>query len=306
MRVTEEMRTGNLLRNITSHSERLSRLYEKLATQQEVTRPSDNPVATSSIMRLDAHLKALGETTKAIDAAQGFLDAASDTLERASDALARARTLAVQAANGTLSASDRSAIAAEVNQILESLVQCANEMHEDRYLFSGTKTDTPPIAVTRDSDGLIQGFSYQGSDGALAFPLGRSRQIEVSVNGQAAFLDSDVLEAVKSFRDHLLNDEGLTEEETAAALRDDLSRLTVAQQDLLHTAGEVGSRVTHLDMIGEQTDRAITRATDALSDFRDADAAQIAFELQREETILQALLNAAGRIMNVSLMDYLE
>jgi len=305
MRVTEGMRTDEMLRNIGTHSERLSRIYDRLATQQEVTRPSDDPVAAGSIMRISAHVQALEQTSEAVSVAETFLDAASGALERAADALMRVRTLAVQAASATLSPTDRTAIAAEVNQLLESLVQCANDMHEDRYLFAGTKTDTPPITVTRDADGDIDGFTYQGSETSLVFPLGRGRRIEVSVTGQAAFLDSGVLEAVRAFRDHLENEAGLTEEEIAAALQDDLADLTDAEQSLLHTTGELGSRVTHLELIGEQTDRAITRATETLSDLRDADAAELAFELQREEIILQALLNAAGRIMGMNLMDYL-
>jgi len=305
MRVTEGMRTDEMLRSIGTYSERLSRIYDRLATQQKVTRPSDDPVAAGSIMRISAHVQALEQTSEAVSVAETFLDAASGALEEAADALMRVRTLAVQAASATLSPTDRTAIAAEVNQFLESLVQCANDMHEDRYLFAGTKTDTPPITVTRDADGDIDGFTYQGSETALVFPLARGRRIEVSVTGQAAFLDSGVLEAVRAFRDHLENEAGLTEEEVAAALQDDLADLTDAEQSLLHTTGEVGSRVTHLVLIGEQTDRAITRATETLSDLRDADAAELAFELQREEIILQALLSAAGRIMGMNLMDYL-
>ncbi len=305
MRVTERFRTDELLRNLQAHAWRLSRAYEKLSTQHEIIRPSDDPTGAARIMRLTAHLQSLEQTNESVMTAQSFLTFATDAMERAADTVTRARVLAVQAANGTFSDSERQAIATEVNQLLESLVQMGNEMTEGRYLFSGTKTDTAPFSVVRDADGDIESISYDGSASPLQFPLGRGRQVPVSVLGDVAFIQSGVFQAVISFRDHLENEAGLTEEELAAALQTDLADLAQANKALLSETGQLGSRSTHLDLTGDQTQRAIIRTKETVSRIRDADVAEIAVELQKEEMMFQALLATGARIMSLSLIDYL-
>jgi len=306
MRVTERLRTDELLRNLQAHAWRLSQAYEKLSTQQEIVRPSDDPAGAGSVMRLTAHIQALEQTQDAIYAAQSFLDASNAALTGAADIVTRVKTLAVRAANSTLSPSDRAGIAEEVNQLLESLLQAANRSADGRYLFSGTRTDAAPFAVERDPNGDITTITYQGSTTPLTVPLERNRSVTVGVTGDQAFLDSGVLAAVRSFRDTLRNDAGLSDQQVQAALQQELGNLTDAEKALLAMVGELGSRSTHLDLTGDQTQGALTRARETLSRLRDADVAEIAVELQKEEMVFQALLATAGRIMSLSLVDYLD
>ncbi len=306
MRVTERLRTDELLRNLQTHAWRLSRAYEKLSTQREIVRPSDDPSGAGRIMRLTAHIQSLEQTQEAIYAADSFLTAGSGVLEAGADIITRVKLLAIQAANSTLSESDRQGIAAEVNQLLESLLQNANEMTDGRYLFSGTRTDTAPFSAQRDAEGNIVTITYEGSTTPLTFPLERNRTVTASVTGDKAFVDSGAFAAVKSFRDHLLNEAGLSEPDLLAALQQDLGALSSTEKALLTKVGELGSRATHLQLTDEQTRSAITRANETLSRIRDADVAEIAVELQKEQMIFQALLATAGKIMSLSLLDYLQ
>ncbi|TFH03718.1 MAG: flagellar hook-associated protein 3, partial [Spirochaetales bacterium] len=68
----------------------------------------------------------------------------------------RARELALQGANGTYSTQDRQAIAAEVNQLLNQLVETSNSRGADgTMIFAGDRTQTTPF---RAIQGRVPGF----------------------------------------------------------------------------------------------------------------------------------------------------
>jgi len=305
MRVTERARAADLLRNIQIASGNMSKLFNQIATQKEVVVPSDAPSRTGTIMRLTAYLETLTQNSESAAVAQSFADVATDTLGVSADNLLRARTLVSRALNGTLADSQRQAIGDEMNDLLESLVQYANQNFDGRYIFSGTKTDTPPLAVVRDADGKIESINYQGSSTPLEFPISRDRTLAPSVTGEAAFIDTGLVGALISVRDHLKNVEGLSESEQHAALQTDFENLAAAEHSFFAVAGHVGSRAAELDMVIQQSENAMTRAKEAVSRVRDADMAEISLGLQREQVIYQALLAAGAQIMNISLMDYL-
>jgi len=282
----------------------MGRLYNQMATQQEVTVPSDSPSKTGTIMRMTAYIQSLDQNKESIVSAQSFLDIALDTLDASSDTLIRAKELASRAINGTLSGNERKAIGNEINELLESLVQDANQGFDGRYLFSGTKTDSAPFAATRNADGEIETITYEGSSDSMVFPIGRGRVLSAGITGQAAFVDSGVFDSLISLRDHLKDADGLSEEELQTALAEDFESLSSGQTSFLTVTGQVGTRAGELDSMIQQTDNSITRAREAISRVRDADVARIALDLSREQIVFQALLTSGAKIMSANLMDY--
>lgn len=305
MRVTEYQRMQELMRGVQERSANLNALYEKLSTQKQVQRPSDDPVKAGTIMRTSSHLKELRQSDASIKSAQSFAEATSDALNAAQANMTSAKTLALKAANGTLSPENRRAVAEQLNQVIESLAEYANQRFEGRYVFSGTRTDTPPLSVQRDADGDIASVAYQGGTQNLEFPVGSNRRVPVSVTGQAAFFDSGVFNSLVTLRDHLNNTAGLSETDLAAALQSDVGAVGSAQQKMLAETGKFGSRTAELDALAAQSESAITRAQEVLSEASDVDMAQVAVDLQREQTIYQAMLSAGSKIMKTTLIDYL-
>ena len=75
---------------------------------------------------------------------------ADSTLSSVMTALQRAISLGVEGANGTLNASDRAAIATEVQGIQTQLLSLANLSYQGNYVFAGTATQTAPYVVDPD------------------------------------------------------------------------------------------------------------------------------------------------------------
>jgi flagellar hook-associated protein 3 FlgL len=304
MRITEQTRASLLLKGLDGHATALNTLNEELSTGKKINQPSDDPVATGAIMRTNSYIADLNENISVINSAQSFAQSASAVLSTSGTALSDVQKLATQAANGTESASELQTLGTQVNQTLESLLRDANSQFGDRYLFSGTKTDTAPIAVTRDAQGYIQDIAYQGSDTAVTYPVGQGRSVAVSVTAQAAYMN--VLTAVKQLRDDLNNTQGFSSADQQAALRNDFAAINAAQNSFTGQAAEVGAYQSQLTSLSTQMQACLSNAQSILSNYQDADVAQISIDLQTAQTTYQAIVSSGAKQMQqADLFSYL-
>ena len=109
-------------------------------------------------------------------------------LENLSSIMVRAQELIIQASSDTLGASDREAIAIEVDEMKEEILSVANAQDTNgSYLFSGYKTGTIPFV--EDISGKI---NYKGDRGLASLSISESRVMETTIDGGTLF------QAVKS------------------------------------------------------------------------------------------------------------
>ncbi len=304
MRITEQTNVSLLLQGINQYSSAINTLSQELSTGMAVNEPSDDPVATGAIMRTNTYIADLNENVSVINTAQSVSQAASSAMSNSTSILSDVQTAATEAANGTNSAAQLQALGTQVNQDLDSLVQDANTQFEGNYLFSGTATNTAPIAVTTDSQGNIQEITYQGSDTQVTYPVSQSRSSPASVTAQAAYMN--VLTAVKQLRDDLNNTQGLSSQAQATALSNDLGAITAAQTSFTGQAAEVGSYQSLLTSLSTQMQTSLTNAQTTLANLQDANTAQISVQLQSAQTAYQAIVSSeANQMQAPDLFSYL-
>lgn len=145
MRITNSMLTDTILRNLNNNLKRLNRLQEQMSSGKTVSKPSDDPVYVSRIMRLQTMIQEQEKYQQNMKDAQGFVDSSEASLNSVTGIMNRARELAVYGANGSLTDSDRDTLAAEVDELINEMVEVANSSYEGRYIFGGYKTTTPPF-----------------------------------------------------------------------------------------------------------------------------------------------------------------
>jgi flagellar hook-associated protein 3 FlgL len=138
------MMQRNVLADLNSVSSRLSKTQSKIASNKEISRPSDDPFDASRAMALRQSLAATRQQQRNAEDAMGWQDATEQSLGQITDLVHRARELVVRGATDSADAADRSSIATELEQIIESVKQNANATYRGSYLFSGSKTDTLP------------------------------------------------------------------------------------------------------------------------------------------------------------------
>src|SRR3954451_348607 len=113
------MTTRITLADIMGASDRLAEYQEKLSSGKQLTKPSDDPTAIGSALRLRADLDANRQYQRNVDAATGWQDATDSALGSINDIVQRARELLVQAGNDSLGPTGRSEIASEITQLID-------------------------------------------------------------------------------------------------------------------------------------------------------------------------------------------
>lgn len=163
MRVSHTNRFNLFIGNLNNSLSDLMDLNIKASTQKEINKPSDDPVGMARVLGHRDTLSSLDQYRENVDTAKGWLSLADNKLTRTNEILTRLRELAEQAATGTVGADNREQVSYEARQLYEEMIVLANTQYEDKYIFSGHKTDVQAFEKAlwvTDNDGSVEGTSY--------------------------------------------------------------------------------------------------------------------------------------------------
>jgi len=305
MRVTQALLSDRALTAVRQGLERIARTQGRLASGRRVEVPGDDPTAHAAATRLGARLGALEQLARQAGAAREALEAADGALDGLLAVMGRVEELAIRGADGSQGASERAAIATEVNHLLEEAVALANSRENGRYVFGGRETLTPPLSVTRNAAGDITAASWnpRGVDGAIDLDVAEGVQVRTNLGGTSvlgAAADPTFLPAVLiQLRDALAANDPVT-------VNGLLDELETARGRIADGRAVVGSRLATVDRALDDDQLATLATTAALSAAVDADAARLAVDLARQESVYQAALHAASRAIQPTLLEFLR
>ncbi|MGS0726621.1 flagellar hook-associated protein FlgL, partial [Shewanella sp. 0m-11] len=136
----------------------IARINEMMSTAKSILRPSDDPIGSVRVMGNERDMAATNQYIKNTESLSTSFSRSETYMSSMVELQGRMREITVSANNGSLSPEDRAAYAAEMNELLEAFADTLNAKDEaGNYLFSGNKTDTPPIG--KDASG---NYVYQG------------------------------------------------------------------------------------------------------------------------------------------------
>jgi len=115
----------------------------------------------------------------------------------------------------------------------------------------------------------------------------------------------DVFGTLINIRDVLLNERGLSDAQ-AKELRDNsIASLEEVRSYLTEKSVSIGSRIGFLEDIKETVENMKFGTEDEAAILQEADVAQIAIDISRREALYQMSLLVAGRLMSLSLLDFI-
>lgn len=161
-RITFGMMNANVQTALQSNTQRLDDTMSKLSTGKMITRPSDDPVGTSSSLHLRTQLSKQEQYYRNIQDGQGWLSTTETAMSTGNDTFQRVRELAIQGANDTYSGVQRQYLNTEVRSLLEETVALANTTYKGEYIFSGTQTQAAPYALEECTDTITAAVDANG------------------------------------------------------------------------------------------------------------------------------------------------
>ena len=288
--------TPDLIASLSQLQEQENTTLAQMASGRRVAKPSDDPAAAGSLVQVLAQSSQIDTYTQNATTLQSNLQLADSTLSSVVTALERASTLGINAANITLSDSDRSAIAEELQGIQQQVLSLANTSSRGTFLFAGTAS-TPYRSVADNASS--SGVTYAGNDETNSVEISAGYQVQTSVSGSDLFLNAsgNVFQTLQDLITAVQSNNGIdTASNAVGQARSELSAQRVFY-------GNVMNQLTANSTVLQNESTQLSTRENTLSA---ADLAQAATQLVSLQTSVNAVMSAASKTMGTSLFDYLS
>ncbi|VDH00960.1 Hook-filament junction protein [Lysinibacillus sphaericus] len=301
MRVTQSMLSNNMLRNLTTSYGKMGKLNDQLTTGKKVNKPSDDPVVAMRGLSYRMQVDKVAQYQRNIGEVNNWLDSTDDALDKVGQALHRTKELVTNAANtGAMTEEDRKKIKSELEQLRQQIQDTANTKVGDKYIFSGTKTNTPLYDKTT-------GYPALSTDPvvppAVAIPetafeadvnIDVFDGVKLNVNSTSAQMFKEIDDLFKSFDDPDV-DFGAS-----------IGKVDGMMDDLLTERADVGARQNRAELMDDrlETQEGISKKQMSLNE--DIDYEKVITEMISQESVHRAALSVGARIIQPSLVDFLR
>lgn len=258
MRISSSQYHETAIRNIQTSSAKYSQLSVQMATNERITKPSDDPLGSVLVLRLDSELTSLEQYGKNMELVTYTLSQQETQLSSINNLLLSVQSLVTAAADASYGEDELQAMANELAVLMPGIADLLNAKDGDgNYLFAGSQIDQQPFI--KDATGQ---YIYQGD--ALV------RKVAVSSNTlvDANIVGSDLVPGA-TFLNDLQDYVALLQAPPAAGVGNEsrtmLDKLSTLLGDTTAAITKIGGIVSSLESL-EFTNTDIALFTENLRD----------------------------------------
>src|SRR5262245_33134049 len=142
MRITNSLLQQRVLQNLQTNLAKFASTQGQIASGKRFERMSEDPLGGNQVMTADRALRGIEQYRRNSAAARTRTDAEEAALNQLTDLLTRAKELAVQEGSASGTALTRASVKAEVDGIIEQVVQLGNTQVGSEYIFAGNQVTT--------------------------------------------------------------------------------------------------------------------------------------------------------------------
>ena len=297
--------TANLVNfYINRNYKKLEDIYEVVASNKRINRPSDDPTGAGKVLDYREYIARADQFLRNTQNGLSPLSTVESTLSQSSDILVQAKETALEMSSGTMTEDERETAATEIETLIHQLLGLANSQHLDNYLFSGTEVTTAPFEL--DDTGPVWTVTFMGDNEAIDIQINDALTQTINIDGEEVFMGSvggattgtDLFETLINLRDALLADD-------IEAVQAEIDNLDAGHNQLLNARADVGLRINNLNKNGDRLELYIINLTEQLSFVEDADSIKAIEDLTLAEVTMQATLQTATLISQITILNYL-
>lgn len=312
MRVTQSMLSNNMLRNLNTSYNKMSKYQDQLNSGKVINRPSDDPVVAVKGMGYRVDLDKNVQYQRNMREAHTWLDSTDEALDQVGTVLIRVKELIVQAANDTNTQEDRRKIQEEIKQIKEHIQDLGNTKIGESYIFSGTHTNQPLF-----KDGAIHlDGTYTGREKDIEINVFDGISMQVNTNGVGMFGEINAfMTKVETVFQGTPGPPPVypTGEEigdllgvTGDAANPRVDALDTMTEKVLEVRATVGARQNRVELMENRLTLQEVNVTKQMSLNEDTDYAKTITEMVTAESIHQASLSVGSKIIQQTLVDFIR
>lgn len=303
VRVTQGLLIDRTISNLRETTLGLLRFQDQLSTGRRVVRISDDPLNARLGISARAQIQQNEQFIDNIVLANTPVSETGTNIQNLLSAMQRAKELSLQAANGTLSQDQLTAVSQEIDELLEQVFSISNHQTNQRYIFSGTRSTQPAFSATRNAANEITGVTYDGNDEAIFVDSSETIRLRINETGSGLFQPAGGVDIMQLFID-LRDDMRTGNQANLQTVRQ--TELDDGINQLLSAIARNGSVSNRMERIRNDTEDINIELQITASDALDADFAETIIGLNAQSNAYQAALDAASRVIQPSLLDFIR
>lgn len=301
MRVTSNMTASDSIYNIQQNQNRLYKLNEQLGTQNNINRPSDDPLNAKLLLDVTDKVKADEQYLSNIKKADTWQKLTSTTLTAIASFVAQAKRAVATVTSGSDDATMRQGVVSQLQSLKQQIVDMGNVQLGDQYIFGGTKNSEPPFSTTPSS-------YYTGNEGAITVEIGNNNTQQINIDGKK-LLTADTASPQPYGNTNILQtlDNLITEvsANNVPAITAGALALEAGAKQINNAQSDVAARVARLDATTKMIENNRNTLENIYSSTQNADTAKLGVQLSQQQTAYEASLSATAKLTQLSLLDYL-
>ena len=310
MRITNGMLISNYLNNLNRTMSRMQTYQEQLSSNRRINRISDDPIGAVNSLSVRGKLSRIEQYMSNIDDANAWLTQSETAVLEMNDVVKTAYEKTVQVSSSSNSIDEKRAVATELTELRDHIVQLANTTYGDSFIFGGYQTTKAPF---RYEGGTLY---YQDQDVAtldaatldalgdqkISYEIGTGLTTDVSFNG-IQFIGRGA-DNIVTVLDDLITD--LNSDTPSQDLDDYIGKLQKKQNDVLALATAIGGRTNRLDLVRNRFGVDELNYATVKANVEDVDMAETVMLFKMTEAVYTSALSVGSKIIQPSLVDFLR
>lgn len=146
MRVTANMSADTSVYNIQQGRNRLDRLQELITSNQNINRPSDDPISSRILLDIGDKMKSFDQYNANIIKAKSWMEFNNTALEGMNQVMQQTKSLMNTINSGSTDNTERQNVNNQLVELKKQIIDMANTQYGDQYIFGGANNLVPPIS----------------------------------------------------------------------------------------------------------------------------------------------------------------
>lgn len=304
MRITNNSIMSSYLRDVQNNLQNMDVINEKLNTEKQVNRISDDPFKTVKILNIQNEIQNTEKYNYNCDEITGWLDITDESLDRIANLSSDIKTK-LTSISGAFGKNEIAAVRAEVNEKIKQIGESLNTTYAGKYIFGGQLTDDKPISTKVDEKGVVSLSIANKDNGDLnkkltsAISSGLNISYNLTVNEVTG--GEDGLKLFEELSEALNGDTVDTEKIGKLS-----TKIDNYMNDILNNRSIVGARTNTIDKVKETNDENILSMKKNYSNMQDVDFSKEFIHLKEAQMVYMASLQVGAKLIQGTLLDYLR
>jgi flagellar hook-associated protein 3 FlgL len=335
MKVTQNSTYRLMQTNLERITSKLQDLQNQGATGLRLNKPSDDPASIGPVLTTrtqirdsERFLTTMGVTADKMAATDGYM-ASIET------ALQTAKEITTSAINGSLSDSDRTTLADQIDQLKQQLLDSANATVDGKYIFAGYQENTKPFTAnptydptTYDpTDSTTWPYYYNGDANPTKLQITPGEYLDATITGNQLFLGVsnanwvnattpatgpqpepgkiDIFSVLTRVSEAIRANNVNNAAGAGGGMQNGLTNLETAADQERIIRSRLGTRATRVEDATQQEQSVKIDLQQILSRYQDADSIATFNDITKQQTAFEAALNITAKVSKISILDYI-